>query len=668
MSHIFSRKLVPFASAVLVLMAACGGGDSPTGPTGDGGGTGNGGGSGVGALAIVRVQPRTQRVDMGSTMRLQASATDASGRSVSGVSISWESLNRGIAVVSNDGIVTAQAAGQARIVARAQGFTDTAVVTVEAVPEGSLTLEAHRMSLTPGKTGTLVAVVRDGSGAVVKGDITWVAEYPGVANVDGKGIVTAKSPGTTRVIATSGAHADTARITVAKPSATGVPARLEVDPSPLVVQRGRSAELRAVAYDADGDLVGSIAVSWRSLNSGIASVSDGGTVTGLVEGTTSVIASLSGASRPSGGLEDTIRVTVSAPPVSGVVVTPKMLTLTAGGTGSLSATARDDRGNPLAGRKITWRSDNPGIVAVASNGMVTGVSAGSARVIAASEGKADTAMVMVTAAAPAPGPTPGPTPTPDPTPTPTPVPTSVSVAPTPVTLVAGASQGLTATVRDQSGNTMGVAVTWSTSNAGVATVSSSGVVTAVSAGTATIRAQAGSVNGTVTVTVTAPTQHDMSRTPTDIGSIGGQDGWAAQLPGVLVAGDNDDHDVAPLQAFITYSLADLPANATIESAKLGLSMEPLGAMGEPFELGGLYVEWAPTLSLETGAPGAGSVLVTSSFAASTSTDVVDLVRAARAAGATSVTFRVRFAQPRDNDGETDQLELAAGNLDLTVSY
>ncbi len=91
-----------------------------------------------------------------------------------------------------------------------------------------------------------------------------------------------------------------------------------------------------------------------------------------------------------------------------------------------------------------------------------------------------------------------PPPTPDP-----PRPTTVTVTPATVQLTAlGATEQLTAEVRDQNGNAMaGAAVSWASSAASVATVSASGLVTAVVNGTATITATAGSASGSATVTV-----------------------------------------------------------------------------------------------------------------------------------------------------------------------
>ena len=96
----------------------------------------------------------------------------------------------------------------------------------------------------------------------------------------------------------------------------------------------------------------------------------------------------------------------------------------------------------------------------------------------------------------------GTTPTSPPTP-PTPVATSITLSTTSLSFSSlGATQQLTATVKDQNGATMsGAAVNWSSSSASVATVSSTGLVTASGGGTATVTATSSSAVATVTVSV-----------------------------------------------------------------------------------------------------------------------------------------------------------------------
>ena len=92
----------------------------------------------------------------------------------------------------------------------------------------------------------------------------------------------------------------------------------------------------------------------------------------------------------------------------------------------------------------------------------------------------------------------------EPAPPPAPVATTVTVSPGSATLTAlGETARFTGEVRDQNGQVMaGAAVAWASSDASVASVDASGLVTAVGNGTATMTATAGSASGGATVTVT----------------------------------------------------------------------------------------------------------------------------------------------------------------------
>jgi len=85
----------------------------------------------------------------------------------------------------------------------------------------------------------------------------------------------------------------------------------------------------------------------------------------------------------------------------------------------------------------------------------------------------------------------------------TPVATTVALTPTTLNFSsAGETQQLTPTVSDQNGATIsGASVTWASSASTVASVSSTGFVSAVADGTATITAASGSASGTASVTV-----------------------------------------------------------------------------------------------------------------------------------------------------------------------
>lgn len=98
---------------------------------------------------------------------------------------------------------------------------------------------------------------------------------------------------------------------------------------------------------------------------------------------------------------------------------------------------------------------------------------------------------------------------------------TVSVSPTSATLLVGVTDSttlgataITATPKDASGNALtGRTIVWSSSATNVATVSSTGVVTAVGAGTATITATSETKAGNVSVTVTRPAVSTVTVTP-----------------------------------------------------------------------------------------------------------------------------------------------------------
>jgi DNA/RNA endonuclease G (NUC1)/PKD repeat protein len=84
------------------------------------------------------------------------------------------------------------------------------------------------------------------------------------------------------------------------------------------------------------------------------------------------------------------------PPVAAVTVTPATASLTTGGTLQLAAEALDAQGAPVAGTAFTWSTLDAGVASV-TDGLVTALTAGTARIVAAApNGTADTATVTVT--------------------------------------------------------------------------------------------------------------------------------------------------------------------------------------------------------------------------------------------------------------------------------
>jgi serine/threonine protein kinase/uncharacterized protein YjdB len=88
-------------------------------------------------------------------------------------------------------------------------------------------------------------------------------------------------------------------------------------------------------------------------------------------------------------------------PVASVQVNPPSQSMAVGASGEFLAWLLDSSRTPLANRQITWRSSDAAVATVRAgqgvSGIVEGLKAGTARIIATSEGRADTATVTVTA-------------------------------------------------------------------------------------------------------------------------------------------------------------------------------------------------------------------------------------------------------------------------------
>jgi hypothetical protein len=134
---------------------------------------------------------------------------------------------------------------------------------------------------------------------------------------------------------------------------------------------------------------------------------------------------------------------------------------------------------------------------------------------------------------------------------PTPVPTSVELNKTSSTLDAiGATDQLTATVKDQNGATMSATVAWTVSGT-AATVSGTGLVTAEANGSATVTATAGTATRSATITV-QQVAAQMQKLPDGDGQ---QDTVTKTLPTQLTVQVNDRLSVAIVGAAVNFAVS-----------------------------------------------------------------------------------------------------------------
>jgi uncharacterized protein YjdB len=265
-------------------------------------------------------------------------------------------------------------------------------------------------------------------------------------------------------------------VTITEPITLADVGTVTVAPVPAL-RIGDTRTLTATATDASGNAL-SRTFTWASDNPAVLSVNaTTGAVTAVNPGT-AVVTATTGLKSGSGSVRVMRRVVT-------VSLTPDPApSLRAAATLTFALSAKDASGadaGDLTERVITWTVANPAgptrTATVSPNGIVTGVFPGDADVTASVDGVTKTVRVRVTGA-------------------------SLQVTPPTGQLIAGATLALQASVLDANGTTIpGVGVTWGSSATAIATVNSSGLVTAVSSGQATITATGGGVSGTATITV-----------------------------------------------------------------------------------------------------------------------------------------------------------------------
>ena len=424
-------------------------------------------------VADIVVNPASSTLALNAQLPLQALVRNEAGDLVPDASVTWTVENSTVASVSPTGVVTALAIGTTQVAANARGKSGLASITVQRTPVASVVVVPNRVSAGIGSTTNLTATAYDAAQNALAGrGMVWTTSNASVATVDANGVVTAKGKGTATITATSEGKSGTSEFTISP----GAVSKVSITPGSLSMLAGDRQQLTATAQDANGNPVSGTVV-WASDRSSVASVS-GGQVTAVSVGSANITATVE-------GVVGSAPVTVGLVPAATVSIAPGALTLTITQTGTLVATVRDAGGNVLAGRAVSWSSNAPLVASVSQAGVVTGLLPGSATITAASGTASGTATVTVTV-----------------------IPVgSVTVSPSSRSIVQNASTTLTATVKDANGNTMnGQTITWTTSDANVASLSATNGqsvdVTGGITGTATITATSGTKSGTSTITVT----------------------------------------------------------------------------------------------------------------------------------------------------------------------
>ncbi|MBK8807564.1 MAG: Ig-like domain-containing protein [Bacteroidales bacterium] len=495
------------------------------------------------ALSIT-VDPATFTLYTDATTTVSATV---GGTGVTDATYTWSSSNETIATVDANGKVTPVAVGFAYIIATTNdgsNLKDTCIVTVAPRLVSTITVTADAVEVAIGKNTTVSAAVEP-STAKDK-TYAWSSSNEAIATVNASGLVTAIAKGIVTITATANdasAVKGTIEISVIEILPTSVTTSPEigfvlgVDPSQTLTATVSPNDVTndAVVWSSDNELVATVnattgevtpvglgtcnikvtcvadntvsavcevtvsdnithvasvtlseetlnlgisdeatltatvlpgeatnkAVTWSSSNATIASVSNG-KVTANALGEAYIFVTTT-----DGNFKDSCKVTVSATAVTGVTLDKTVLSLA---PTSLAVTLKATVAPAEAtNQNVTWSSDDEAVVTVSQSGVVTVKGLGNAVVTVTTQDGNFTAVCSVSVSA-------------------IPVQT-ITLSETTLNLTTASSNvTLVATVAPESASDK--SVTWSTSDATVVKVSTSGVVSVVGAGSATIKATA----------------------------------------------------------------------------------------------------------------------------------------------------------------------------------
>ena len=166
-----------------------------------------------------------------------------------------------------------------------------------------------------------------------------------------------------------------------------------------------------------------------------------------------------------------------------IAVTPASPSIAKGGTQQFTATGTySDGSTQNLTNSVTWSSSNTSVATISGTGLATGVGTGTSTIQAASGSITGATTLNVTAAV---------------------MLSSITVTPANPSIRKGTTQQFTATGNYSDGSRRNLTnlVTWRSSNTSVATISSTGLATAVGVGTSIIQATSGTVTGSTALTV-----------------------------------------------------------------------------------------------------------------------------------------------------------------------
>ncbi len=240
-------------------------------------------------------------------------------------------------------------------------------VTVEGA--NGINLSKKSLTMQKGETKQISAEVTPSSAK--NKNLIWTSLNQSVIKVDSSGNITAVGVGTAIVRVQTSDKRKTAECTVTVVDADAESVSLNTESVTLV--RGSTNQLTATVLPVDAS---DKSVTWSSASNGVATVSSTGLVTAVGIGVTTITV------ETVNGKTATVEVTVVAPTPDTITISGPN-TVDIGSTTQLSvANASGETSGEVSSLDLVWSSSDTSKATVSSNGLVTGIGAGSVTITA----------------------------------------------------------------------------------------------------------------------------------------------------------------------------------------------------------------------------------------------------------------------------------------------
>jgi Bacterial Ig-like domain (group 2) len=392
--------------------------------------------------------------------------------------------------------------------------------------------------------------------------VTWSSSTSYVASIAGGGLATTYSIGSSTITASftqpSGTVTGTSALAVTAPTLVSIvvidSSRIVPGPSSVAtvkIAAGTSHQFLAYGiYTDGGERNITSSVTWSSTPVKVATINNAGRATGITPGAATITAT-----DPTSNLTMSASLNVTNATVTAIIVWPVVQTIAPLTRLNLAALGTFSDGTT---QNITadsnWSSSDTAAATVtnsAPSGIATGVASGSSTITAALGGMSGSTTLTVSSASL----------------------TSIALTPSASGVAVGSTLLLNAvgTFSDGTKQPLNLASAWSVSptDGSVATVDKTGLVTGVAAGTATVKAQFGTVSKTATLTVENLTSIAIvpgAIAVSPVTAITIAQGTATGLAAIATLADGTTQDVTSSVVWVSPT----PATATISDG-LGAS-------------------------------------------------------------------------------------------------